>query len=249
MDKQTIIFIKVLSAILSVFLLVVSINFIKDIFQGKQAESYPSSVTITANGEAKSIPNIATFQFGVTEKGASVGEAQDKMDTTANKLIDFIKSQGVEEKDIQTTGYNAYPSYDYINGKQTATGYQTSETVSVKIRDTDKAGDVLGGVAQLGATDISGLSFTTEDPDELKKLATEDAVAKAKIKALELSKSVGFRLGKITGFYEENNGGVMPYSVMDSSAMMVKSSNVSVPNIQLGETTITSTVSITYEIK
>lgn len=244
-------------SLLSLFLLALVVYFGKLIFFKSSYDNGPYTVTVMATGEAKAIPNVATFNFSAVSEGKDVSEAQNKMNAIANKAIEYLKSQGIEDKDIQTQNYSANPKYEYrsdtsgvmiVPGRQVLVGYEASETVKVKVHDVSKAGTLLSGVGGLGVTEISGISMESDDLDSLKQVATEDAIKKAKDKASKLSQTVGVRLGRIVSFYEENpQGGPIPYGGATDVAMS-KSSLVA-PQIQPGENTITSTVSITYEIK
>src|SRR3989344_676515 len=68
--------------------------------------------TVTGEGKVTAIPDIAQFSFSVTnEGGLDVSAVQTKNTEMTNKAIEFLKSSGVESKDIKTTGYNVYPRY------------------------------------------------------------------------------------------------------------------------------------------
>ena len=251
--------ITVLSA-LALFLLIESVVAITDISIKK--ESFMPSNVITARGvgEALSVPDIATFTFTVREEAKDVAQAQQKSSDKANKAIAYVKEKGIEDKDIKTEGYNTNPKYDYTGGvvcaygsycppsKPVLTGYEVSQTVSVKVRDIAKAGDLLAGIANLSIGEVSGISLTIDSPEALKAQAKADAIVKAKADAETTAKNLGLHLGRVVSFYEETP--VNDYPMALGAPMMAKSSTESVsPTIQPGEQKITSTVSITYEVK
>jgi uncharacterized protein len=244
------------AALLALFLLVLAVYFGKLLFLGRSIDNMPSNISVSATGEANAVPNIATFTFAVVETGKDVNEAQGKMITKANQAIDFVKSKGIEEKDIQTTTYSANPRYEYgpytIGRPQNPTlvGYEVRQNIKVKVRDMAKTGELLSGVGQLNVSELSGLNFETDDPEALKFQATEQAIQKAKEKAEKLAEQMGVRLVKVVGFYEEMQPPYpMPYAG-DSSIMERQSASPAVPApILPGENTVKSTVSITYEIR
>jgi hypothetical protein len=246
----------VLSALV-LFLFIESIAVVSDI--GIKKESFmPSKViTIRGVGEALATPNIATFSFTVREEDKDVAIAQQKSSDKANKAISYLKEKGIEDKDIKTESYNTNPKYDYSGRvvcplgycppvKPVLTGYEVSESVSVKVRDVSKAGELLAGIANISIGEVSGLSLTVDSPEAIKAIAKADAIAKAKIEAEATAKNLGVRLGRVVGFYEENSSD--GYPVSSGGPMMMKASVDSVPNIQTGEQKITSTVSVTYEV-
>jgi len=218
---------------------------------------YPNQITVSASGEVVAIPDIATFNFSVNETSESVDSAQNAAAEKINSAISYLKENGVDEKDIKTTSYNAYPKYEWIQelclegrcpgGKQELVGYQVSQTISVKVRETDKAGELLSGIGAFEISNISGLSFTIDDREALEDQARDAAIANAKVKAKNLAKSLGVDLEDITSFGEEENyyggyGGEFAESA-------VYGASKSIAEIPTGENTITKTVWITYELE
>ncbi len=246
--------------LLAAFLAVETLNGIKqNTYIGKGV--YPTNViAISGTGEVYAVPDITSFSFSVIGEGKDASEAKDKLVKKMNPIIDAVKALGIEDKDIKTTGYNSYPKYEYVQaacsqsycppGKQNLVGYEVSQSITVKIRKTNKAGDVLAKVSDLGATNISGLDSVVDDMDTVKAQAREKAVADAKAKAKVLAKTLGVRLNKVVNFYESGDYATPMYYAKDS--MMgagVMSAPAAVPQLPLGENKIVSNVTITYEVE
>lgn len=225
---------------------------------------YPSNViSVSGTGEVLAVPDIASFSFSVVEEGKTVKEGQDKATKKINSILEAVKGLGVEEKDIQTTGYNSYPKYDYQQvqvctagycppGKQILTGYEVSHSITVKVRDTDKAGDVLTKVGDLGVSNISGLDFIVDDLETVKAQAREKAVADAKSKAKVLAKTLGVRLDTVVNFYENGDYPIMYRAEMSADSKLGLggvATAPAVPSIPTGENKIISNVTITYEVR
>ncbi len=207
------------------------------------------TITVSADGKVLAKPNIGEISLGVTNESKTVAEAQKQSTDAMNKIVAFLKSAGVEDKDIKTTNYNITPAYDYDyhTGKQTLRGYSVSQNLDIKIRDLAKSGDIIADVADNGANIVGGLSFTIDEPDTLKAEAQKQAIEKAKQKAKDLAEKLGVRLGKLMNFSE--NGYVPPIYYSKSAEVLGMGGDASVPSVPVGENEITSTVSLTYEIK
>ena len=118
--------------------------------------------------------------------------------------LDGLKELGIEQKDIKTTDYTVWPKYTYESticlpaycppSKQVPDGYTANHSVSVKVRKVKDAGRALALAGEKGATEISGISFTVDDPDKTLNEARAKAIADAKSKAKLLSKELGVRL-------------------------------------------------------
>lgn len=225
-------------------------------------EVYPqSTISVSGSGEAYAIPDIATFNFTVTELGGTVKEAQEKADVKINKSLSAVRESGVEDKDIKTTGYNVYPKYEWSqpacitypcpSGRNILTGYEVSQSITVKVRDTEKAGDLVTRVGAAGVSNISGIEFTVDNRDEFVAKAREEAIAEAKEKAKVLAKQLGVRLGKVMYYNESGNYPIYGYADGKGGAEMSVSAVAPrmAAELPTGETKITSDISITYEIK
>lgn len=219
-----------------------------------------NTITVSGHGESSGVPDIATFSFSVVSEKSTVEAAQADATAKANATTDYLKSVGIAEKDIQTSNYSINPQYDYIQttctsgycpgGKQTLRGYEVRQTTTVKVRDTAKAGDLLAGVGSKGATEVSGLNFTFDDPQGVQDEARDKAIADAKAKADTLAKQLGVSIVRVTAFNENSSG--YPRSVMYSAADAYGKGGVipqAAPAISVGENKVTDDVSVTYEIR
>jgi len=63
-----------------------------------------SNKTITLSGEGKVVakPNVAEISFGVITQNPDSSKAQSDNDSKMKVLVDLLKSQGIDEKDITT---------------------------------------------------------------------------------------------------------------------------------------------------
>lgn len=219
-----------------------------------------NTITVSGHGESVGVPDIATFSFSVVSEKSTVTAAQTDATAKANAVTAYLKSAGVDEKDIQTSDYSVQPQYDYPQiqcvrypcpgSDPVLRGYQVRQTTSVKIRDTSKAGDLLAGVGSKGATEVSGLNFTLDNPDAVQDEARNKAIADAKEKAETLAKQLGVSLVRVTAFSE--NGGGYPRPMMYSANDAYGKGGVTAaaaPEISVGQNKVTNDVSVTYEIR
>ena len=222
-----------------------------------------STITLTGHGEVQAVPDIATVYFTISKDAKTVKDAQALVAGIEKKAIDFLKTSNVDEKDIKAANASFYPKYEYRydtrvvpctefscppnNGKNVIIGYTASESITVKVRNTDDVGKIMQGLGTLGVSDLNGPNFSIDDEDDLKMEARKKAIDDAKAKAKVLAKDLDVRLGKVVDFSEA--GGAMPMyygkAEMDSAV-----TSMPVPaQIPKGENTISSDVTITYEIK
>lgn len=223
----------------------------------------PTSISVVGVGEVFATPDIASFSFTIEAKESDAVTAQNKSVETMDAVLAYLKEAGVEEKDIKTEYYNLMPQYEYEDvvctqfgcppsGEPTIIGYQVSQSVTVKVRDTNKAGELVSGVGSRGAMNVSGLSFTIDDDEALMAEARKAAIIDAKEKAEELAKNLDARIVRMNGYWEDQGGYPVPYyggAAMDADMMKVEGAVAQSARLPQGENTITARVNISYEIK
>lgn len=248
----------VIAALVAVFLFVKILEHIKTISYIGKAPVAVNTITVSGKGEVVVKPDIGIVSFSVVEENADVSKAQDRVSEIMDGVMKYLKESEVEEKDIKTTGYSIYPQYvypkavssyyyPYPESERVLTGYEVSQSVELKIRDISKAGSIVSGLGKLGVKNMSGISFSVDKQDEFVKEARDKAIKQAREEAKKLAKSLGVDLGDIVGYSE---GGYYPmYAKSMETVAYGRGGDVSDAVIPIGENTITSNVSIIYEIR
>ena len=206
--------------------------------------------TISFNGKGKILakPDVAVVSLSIVTEAVTSKAAQDDNSAKSKAVTDFLKDQGVEDKDIKTTRYNIYPQYSYPqNGNREIRGYQVNQTLEAKVRNLDKVSGILDGAVSAGVNQVNSLSFGIDEPEKLKAEAREKAIEDAKTKAEELEKQLEIRLGKIVNFYESSGG--FPSPIFMEAKGIADGLGGSGPEITAGENEIVVNVTITYQIR
>ena len=219
---------------------------------GQEIET-KNTITVSATGEIYAKPDLAITVFSVITEAKTVVEAMSENTKKMNSIINFMKSKGIEEKDLKTTDFNIYPRYEwqertgispYPQGQRILVGYEIRQSLQVKIRALEKIGQVIQGATDAGANQVGNLRFTIDDQDELKKQARNQAITEAKTKAQELASQLEVNLVRITNFSES---GAIPryYGLEKAVGMEIEEQEL---QIETGENKIEVTVNITFEI-
>lgn len=222
--------------------------------------SGPIIISVTGEGEAFAVPDIATFSFSVRAEAADASVAQSTSAERVNAIMDYLESEGVEENDINTEYYDLSPRYEYTAepcpvggfcppGERVLRGYEVNQTISVKVRNTDNAGTLISGVGERGATDVSGLQFTIDDEDTLRAEAREQAIADAKAKAEKLAKDLDVKIVRMNSFWEDQGYYPHGYGVAESRESFMTFDTAVAPSVPIGEESISVSVNISYEVR
>ncbi len=242
----------------SLFLLILCIGTVRSWSERETATADRPTIVVSGMGDATGVPDIAQFSFTVSEVAKTVQEAQNLATTKNNAALDYLKKNGIADKDYKTTSYNVSPKTEYEQtvclkgscpvGKEVLVGYSVSQTTDVKVRDTAKAGTILGGIGALGVQNVSDLQLTFDKPDTLNDQARKNAILDAKTKAEVLAQELGVHLVRIVSFSEDGSRYPMAYAAA-GKAMDSVASQSAPTQIATGETKVTSNVTVTYEIR
>ena len=260
--------IKAGSALLIVLSLYVLVLFINAIKENKYIGSVPSAnvISVSGQGEVFAVPDTAEFTYSVREQADTVSEAQRLATDKTNAVLTYLEEQGIEDKDIKTINYNVSPRYEWHQtrvecltypcpqppGEQTLVGYEVTQTVRVKVRESEDAGTLLAGVGDLGVDNVSSLSFTVDDDEALKRDARAMAITNARQKAEQLADDLDVDLVRVVSFFENEGGYPEPVYARvayDAAEGFGGDSATVAPKLPAGENSITSQVTVTYEIR
>jgi uncharacterized protein len=250
-----------LSLLTAFFIVVAAIGGISVVQKIGKSAIGENIISVTGQAEVFAVPDIATINFSVHVEGDTVDVAQVEAAKITNASIAYLESQDIDEKDIKTTNYSVNPRYEYRRegicngrtcppgGERVLTGYEVNQSVTTKIRDTEIVGKILGGIGELGVTNINGPFFEIDDEESLEVEARTKAIENAREKANELAKSLDVRLGKVVSFNESGSYPIYPYGGDFAIERAAVSAPKGIPEIPTGENIIRSSVTIIYEIK
>jgi uncharacterized protein len=193
-----------------------------------------SGITVTGVGHAEAVPDEAEFSVGITTKGDTARAALTANSGRMQELIAALKAAGIASKDLKTQDVSVGPSYEDRGG------YVARNSVSVRIRELNRAGAVLDAASRAGATEVYGPSLTRSDREALEAQALADALANARSRAKALADAAGKPLGEVTAIVE--NGRPEPGPVY---ALAARAADAKAP-IEPGTEEITATVTVTF---
>ena len=209
-------------------------------------------ISVTGDGESSVAPDMAIVNFAVVKQAKTAREALDENNKAMNDVLAALKSGGIAERDLQTSGFSIQPQYNYpqpVDGQQQQPqliGYQTINSVTVRLRDLAKLGAVIDQSVTLGINQGGEIQFTNDKPDAAIEEARKAAVADAVKRAKTLSEAAGVKLGRILEI-NENVPRAMPQPVYRAT-MMKEASDAAVP-VQGGENNYNVSVTVTFAIE
>ncbi|MBX3479667.1 MAG: SIMPL domain-containing protein [Caulobacter sp.] len=204
-----------------------------------------TTLNLSARGEVRQAPDMATITLGVQTEAPTAGEAMKANAAQMTKVIASLKKSGVAARDIQTSGLNLNPQYVYQeNLPPRLTGYQAANQVTIVVRDLSKLGQVVDATVASGATNVGGISFGIDNSKAAEDAARLEAVKALQAKANLYANALGYRVARLVTFNESGGYAPQPPVMMASFA---KASDESSP-VEGGELNVTINVSATFEL-
>ena len=209
-----------------------------------------NTITVLGSGEAKGTPDVAYVDLGVDASNADVGAAVSSANEVMAAIRAAVIQTGVAEQDIQTTSFNVYPqdSYDPQTGLPGGERiFRVNNTVRIVVRDIAATGTVIDAGLNAGANSVQGVSFGMSDTSQLeedaRKLAIEDAMARAQ----QLADGLSVRMGKAV-IVSEVYGSLPVYSDGKIAAAFGGGGGGAPTPIDAGQMTVTVQISVTFAI-
>lgn len=208
-------------------------------------------IRVSATATAEVAPDMALVMMGVVENAETARAALDANSKAMASIIEAMSAAGIEERDLQTSNFSIQPQYarrtsSNNNQPPKIVGYSVHNSITVRVRDLNKLGDVMDISVTLGANQGGNLSFTNANPDEAISQARSQAMRNAIKKAETLAEAADVSLGAILEISEQNRN-VRPAPIAMARAESM-ASDTSVP-IASGENSYRVTVNASFAIE
>lgn len=205
------------------------------------------TIAITGEGQIKAAPDEAYLSAGVTTEARTAAAALAANTRAMNAVFETLRKAGIQDKDMQTSGFSVQPQYSTDKGPQRITGYEVSNNVGVTVESLSTLGATLDALVSSGANNIGDISFGFHDPKALMQKARAAAVADAMSKADVIAHAAGVSLGAIISI-NENSGSIDAPRPMYRMLAGAVAQSAPAP-VAAGQESLSDSVSITWEIR
>lgn len=204
---------------------------------------------IVAEGRVTRVPDVARVNAGVVTQAPSATQALQGNAQRMARVVAALRRAGVAERDIQTSQINLNPDYRYREGQPPLlTGYQASNSVSVRFRDIANAGRILDALVAEGANQINGPSLEIDRPQEALDEARMAAVRTARARAELYARATGKRLGRLLSISE--GGGFRPEPIIVTGSRLRSVAAEAAPTqIEPGQQDVAVQIQVSYELE
>lgn len=168
-------------------------------------------INVTGQGSASIAPDMAVVTLTVSRQAETARAALDANSAAMEQVLDAMRSLEVAKRDLQTTDFSIAPRYSYParDGKggrkePRLIGYTVRNTLTVRVRDIERVGEVLDKSVTLGVNEGGSILFANDDASKVMTKARKAAVADAMGKARTLARGAGVKLGDVLEISEHS---------------------------------------------
>ena len=165
-------------------------------------------LNVQADGNHRSRPDVMTITAGVVTTAASARGALAANSALASKLIDVVRSQGIDPRDAKTAELSVVPQLEEMSDDAAERaeregrgprilGYVASNKLELRLRDLAKAVDLIDGLFTAGANSVEGPHFSLADPAPAERLARRAAVEEARREADTYAEALNMRISRV----------------------------------------------------
>ncbi|HEV2363999.1 MAG TPA: SIMPL domain-containing protein [Caulobacteraceae bacterium] len=209
------------------------------------ASAQAPQLELSAHGEVRQPPDMATVSIGVNARAASAAAAMDQDRRAMARVIDALKAAGITDKNLATSGLSLSPQYVYAqDAAPRLTGYAAANELTARVQDLARLGAVVDRAVAAGATEIGSVSLAIADPLTAQNEARERAIKALEDKAALYARLTGFSGARLLRLSEGAPELVSPRPML----MSAMRAGAGPTPIEPGETTVSIDVEGTFEL-
>jgi uncharacterized protein len=216
--------------------------------QARAVPAGPSTIRVSATGEARAEPDRATLELGVETQAATAQQAGAENARRMDAVIQALVRSGIPRNRIQTRNYMVFPDYDHGRPgvEPRIRGYRVSNTVVAVLDDVPRAGAAIDAGLAAGANRITGIRFGFQDPERVRALAIQEAIRSGRAEAEAIAAGLNVRLGRVLDASTSAAPPPMPVPMARMEAAMA--ADVGTPVVP-GEQALTAVVHLVFAIE
>lgn len=209
-------------------------------------EAVQEQVRVSGSGVVYGEPDQAVLELGVEATDPDARTVIDATSEAMTALQAALQAMGVDERDIRTVVFDLYREEPYgDDGEPQPVRYRLIHLVEVTVRDVDAVGDLLAAAVEAGADRVGGVRFGLSDASELEAQARRVAVENARAKAEDLAEAAGRSVGRALSIDE---GGMLPPPQPTESRMMSLDAGGAAP-VSAGQLAVRVDVYVVYALE
>ena len=211
-------------------------------------------LTVRGDAQLDKPADELRIRVGVVTESDEATIALRENSRQMNDVIDALKKTGLTDKEYQTSQFQIQPMYTRrprqapVDWKPKIVGYRVSNSLNVKTKKLELAGELIQAANEAGANSIDSISFGLADPRTHRAEAIRAATANALTDARTLAEAAGLRLVRVLSITLDQAAAPPPIPIMQRMSAGMAMAEAAPPPIQPGDVTVHANVTVVYEI-
>jgi uncharacterized protein YggE len=229
--------------------IVVVILLVSSMLEAQDSKSIQTpQISVSGEGKIKVTPDMGVVSLGVENTGKDAAEVKKLNDDIIDKVIKYIKKNGIQASDFQTTNVSLYKNYDYEKKKY---NFVANQTITVTLKDLKKYNEFMMGISDTGVTTIHGVEFKSSKLTEYESDARKSAMLNAKKKAEDYVSVLNQKVGKAVLISDNSSVYYPPAPMFKGVAMAMDREAGGMPRetLAVGEIEISATVQVSFVLE
>ncbi|MDD4803864.1 MAG: SIMPL domain-containing protein [Candidatus Pacebacteria bacterium] len=161
------------------------------------------SLTVTGSASMQVVSDNAKFtgEFTRIAKVSVLGTGYSQIASDLTKVKSFLKTQGIDDKDITISTVSMYENYNYDKNYQTEKEYILRQQVEISSKDIDKITSLAQSAQQLinqGVIfSVNPVEYYYSKLPEVRVNLLSDAIKDAMARANKMAESTGKKVGNL----------------------------------------------------
>lgn len=166
--------------------------------QTGEAQFRSTTLNLSAQGEVRATPDVATLTLGVMREAATAQAALAAAGTALNAVTRALTAGGIAARDVQTQSIRLNPRFsNTANQARDIVAYQASSGATVRLRDLARAGALIDAAVAAGANQVNGPVFGIENRAVLERQARDQALRTLGEEAASVADAMGQRVVRL----------------------------------------------------
>ncbi|MCZ6735592.1 MAG: SIMPL domain-containing protein [Planctomycetota bacterium] len=213
-----------------------------------------AKLTVRGDAQLHKPADQLRLNVGVVTEATQAGEALQENSRRMVDVVEALEEVGLTKGEYETGQFHLQPQYSRRprqagpEWRPQIIGYQVTNTLSIKTKRLDLAGELIEAANQAGANSIGAIGFELADPRTHRAEAIAAATANALADAHTLADAASVQLVRIITITLDEAAHWQPIRTMAARAGPALAEAAVPPPIVPGKITVRAGVTVIYEI-
>lgn len=208
-----------------------------------QEKTIQPQISVSGEGKVKVVPDQAMISIAVETKGEESAKVKKENDMIIDKVLKYLKTTKIDQKDIKTERVSLYPQHDYNKKKDY---YMAAQTINILLKDLSNYEIIMDELVKAGVNRINGITFQSSQIEKLKSDARKLAIADAKKKAEDFAGALGQKVGRAIIVSDNSQPAYNPPIYRNVTLEAKMASDSYQETLAVGEMEINTNVNVTF---